>query len=125
MSKVKEVELYQRLKSGKDHTRESFDPRLSTSAFICGERLKKAVKNYPEKDRTDSFVIVGGRKYNIDNLLFRIDLLNRENTMLCYQLFQLKGLEGLIKGMSSPRRNLEQAEKKVKPRKKYTKKNAS
>ncbi len=125
MSKVKEVELYQRLKSGKDHTRENYDPRLSTSSFICGERMKKAVKNHPEKDRTDSFVTVGGRKYNIDNLLFRIDLLNRENTMLCYQLFQLKGLEGLIKGMSSPRRNLEQAEKKVKPIKKYTKKNAS
>lgn len=128
MTKVKEVELYQRPASNPSSRQirpssDRSDNINSTSAFICGERLKKAVKHHPEKDRTGDYIILNNKKYNIDTMLFRIDLLSRENTVLCYKLFQLTGLEGLIKGMTSPKRNLEEAEGKVKKKKKPAKKN--
>lgn len=128
MAKVKEVELYQKplSKPGNRQIRSSSDRSDNinpTSAFVCGERLKKAVKNYPDKDITDSYVLVNKKRYNIDSLLFRIDLLSRENTLLCYKLYQLTGLEGLLKGMTSPKRNLEVAEGKVVKKRKPVKKN--
>jgi hypothetical protein len=127
MTKVREVELYQKplSKPGSRQIRSSGDRSDNinpTSAFVCGERLKKAVKNHPEKDRTGDYIILNKKKYNIDTMLFRIDLLSRENTVLSYKLYQLTGLEGLIKGMSSPKRNLEVAEGKVVKRKKPVKK---
>jgi hypothetical protein len=128
MAKVKEVELYQKplSKPGSRQIRSSSDRSDNinpASAFVCGERLKKAVKNYPDKDITDSYVLINKKRYNIDSLLFRIDLLSRENTLLCYKLYQLTGLEGLLKGMTSPKRNLEVAEGKVVKKRKPVKKN--
>lgn len=128
MTKVKEVELYQRPASNPSSRQirpssDKSDNTNPTSAFICGERLKKALKNCADKDRTGEYVILDKKKYNIDTMLFRIDLLSRENTILCYKLYQLIGLEGLIKGMTSPKRNLEVAEGKIPKKRKPVKKN--
>lgn len=123
MTKVKEeVQMYQKPSSkavswnARPH--EKVDTANSTSAFICGERLKKAVLNHPDKEKGGEYIVVNGKKYNIDSMLFRIDLLSKENTVLCYKLYQLTGLSGMIKGMTSPKRNLAEAEGKTKPKKK-------
>lgn len=75
--------------------------RVSTSAYVCGEKLKKVVKNSPSTDEDKTYVLIGSKKYKVDTICYKIDLLAKAQTMLAYRLYLAYGLQGIIDGLAN------------------------
>lgn len=75
--------------------------RVTTSAYVCGEKLKKAIKYSPTSDIEANTVAIGNKKYKIDTLCYKIDLLAKAQTMKTYRFYQAYGLQGIIDGLAN------------------------
>jgi hypothetical protein len=75
--------------------------RVTASAYVCGEKMKRAIKNAPTVDKHGEYIAIGIKKLSIETLCYKIDLQNKAQTVNTYKHFLVKGLPGILDGLSN------------------------
>jgi hypothetical protein len=75
--------------------------KIKASAYVCGEKLKKAVKYSATSDLDSNCVVIENKKYRIDTLCYKIDLLAKVQTIKTYRFYQAYGLQGILDGLAN------------------------
>jgi hypothetical protein len=86
--------------------------KVTASAYVCGEKMKKAIRKEALSFNNPEYVLIGGKKYNVDTLCFKIDLMAKIQTINAYRLFLNEGLPGLVAGLTYNKGSVKKTVKK-------------
>jgi hypothetical protein len=87
--------------------------KVTASAYVCGEKMKKAIRNEALNSPNPDYVLIGAKKYNAESLCYKIDLMAKIQTVNAYHLFVTKGLYGIVVGLSNKKGTVKKSKLKI------------
>lgn len=87
--------------------------KVTASAYVCGEKMKKAIRNEALNSTNPDYLLIGTKKYNAESLCYKIDLMAKVQTVNAYRLFVSKGLHGIVLGLFNKKGTVKKTKLKI------------